>query len=278
MTTSGSDSFAACADFDRNDRDGPDKPASAREAAIATVACAGGATTAGCAEPMSVDSTIPALAVAEQSDAGKDALMIPKAFDDRDKKIFESTARVPATLQHLALVVKKHVDTYKADFCPEIDHPPIAFRLKPIRNDYMHKGQHCDQHGLYASITALLILYHEDVFRRTVCNAKYTIERHSDIYKQFLVSNVYHRFHHETCLSFIEFAHENRVSVGHLFTLLNAGLYADKHFAGHGHAKHVQRAEQLLQRLGVFLLQSEGSAGAASTPNKSCGSRLQIKR
>ena len=74
---------------------------------------------------------------------------------------------LPFPLHHLGAVVKKHADNYKPEGSPDIYFQGEPFKLKDIRDDYMHQRRSCDQGILYACIKALLIVYHVDKFEHT---------------------------------------------------------------------------------------------------------------
>ena len=78
-----------------------------------------------------------------------------------------SSMGLPFPLHHFGAVVKKHADNYKPEGSPDIYFQGEPFKLKDIRDDYMHQRRSCDQGILFACIKALLIVYHVNKFEHT---------------------------------------------------------------------------------------------------------------
>lgn len=164
------------------------------------------------------------------------------------------SAELPFTLRHLGAVVKKHADNYKAEASPDIYFQGEPFKLKDIRDDYMHQRRSCDQGILYACIKALLIVYHVDKFEHTAAMTECRLKmspRQADIYNMF---------HVDATTPIDQFARKHKLSQQQVLRFLTVGLYADLHpchtkelAASPKSPQQIRRAERYLHRLGECL-------------------------
>ena len=168
--------------------------------------------------------------------------------------------RLPFPLHHLGAVVKKHADNYKPEGSPDIYFQGEPFKLKDIRDDYMHQRRSCDQRILYACIKALLIVYHVDKFEHTATMKEC-------LSKKVRGKAIYDMFHIDATASVYQFARKHKLSRGNVVTLLTAGLYADLHPnrtkelpASPKSLQPIRRAERYLHRLGKCIHPEERNA------------------
>ena len=167
---------------------------------------------------------------------------------------------LPFPLHHLGAVVKKHADNYKPEGSPDIYFQGEPFKLKDIRDDYMHQRRSCDQGILYACIKALLIVYHVDKFEHTATMKEC-------VSKKVRGKAIYDMFHIDATASVYQFARKHKLSQGNVVTLLTAGLYADLHPnrtkelpASPKSLQPIRRAERYLHRLGECIHPEERNA------------------
>ena len=167
---------------------------------------------------------------------------------------------LPFPLHHLGAVVKKHADNYKPEGSPDIYFQGEPFKLKDIRDDYMHQRRSCDQGILYACIKALLIVYHVDKFEHTATMKEC-------VSKKKRGKAIYDMFHIDATASVYQFARKHKLSQGNVVTLLTAGLYADLHPnrtkelpASPKSLQPIRRAERYLHRLGECIHPEERNA------------------
>ena len=168
---------------------------------------------------------------------------------------------LPFPLHHLGAVVKKHADNYKPEGSPDIYFQGEPFKLKDIRDDYMHQRRSCDQGILYACIKALLIVYHVDKFEHTATMKEC-------VSKKVRGKAIYDMFHIDATASVYQFARKHKLSQGNVVTLLTAGLYADLHLdrtkwrltASPKSLQPIRRAERYLHRLGECIHPEERNA------------------
>ena len=161
---------------------------------------------------------------------------------------------LPFTLCHLGAVVKKHADNYKPEASPDIHFQGEPFKLKDIRDDYMHERRSCDQGILYACIKALLVVYHVDKFEHTATMTECMLKKLPG------KADIYNMFHIDASASVDQFARKHKLSQHYVLRLLTAGLYADLHphrtkelAASPKSPQQIRRAERYLHRLGECL-------------------------
>ena len=167
---------------------------------------------------------------------------------------------LPVTLRYLGLVVKKHADNYKPEGIPDVYFQGEQFKLKDIRDEYMHQRPPCDQMILYACIKALLVVYDVDKSEHTATMTDCVPKKHKRM------THIYNMFHIDATASVEQFADSRpcqQLSQDHVLMSLTAGLYADLYpnqtTASPMSPQQVQRAECYLHRLGACLHPEESN-------------------
>ena len=165
-----------------------------------------------------------------------------------------SSVRLPSTLHHLADVVSFHADNYEPEASPDIYSQGDTLKLRDIRDDYIHRLRRQPSDScIYACIKALLIVYHARKFEHTFAIGECKQKKKAGV-------EMYNMFHTDATASVHQFARKQKRPLGHVYTLLTAGLYADLDLnhtkelaASPGNQHHIRRAENLLHRLGECL-------------------------